>query len=71
MSYYRYVVSDAMGSYALLSLEPLESPGPDIVELRLIQVTECFEEAVEAHRALEERLGKPRRSLPGLRSKDE
>jgi hypothetical protein len=69
MSYYRYVASDAAGSYALLSFEPLESADPDRVELRLIEVTESYEEAIEAHRALEERLGGPRNSLRHLRRK--
>jgi len=66
MRYYRYLATDADGSYSLLSPEPLETPGDGSAELRLLETTDDYAAACEAHRALAERLRVkgPRQVLP-------
>ena len=56
MRYYRYLVTDKTGSYAILSHGPAEPPQSDAIEVRLLEVTEDFAAAHKAHKALEERL---------------
>jgi len=54
--YYRYLATDASGSYALLSHEPLLAQSGADFELRLLEETEDYAAAYRAHKALEERL---------------
>jgi hypothetical protein len=56
MRYYRYLATDAHGSYSLLSSEPLETPRDGSAELRLLEATDDYAAACKAHRALAERL---------------
>jgi len=56
MRYYRYLATDAHGSYSLLSPEPLPIPQDGSAELRLLQATDDYLAAYRAHRALAERL---------------
>ncbi len=58
--FFRYLVTDAGGSYALLSHTPLTPPEGDEIELRLLETTEDYAAAIKAHRELEERLRRPR-----------
>jgi hypothetical protein len=64
--YFRYLATDAGGSYALLSHAPLTPPESGEVDLRLLETTEDYAAAIKAHRDLEERL-RQRRSRGSLR----
>ena len=69
--FYRYLITDVLGSYPLLSRGPLPSPVDGTAELRLLETTEDYSAALRAHLALEQRLRrrKPKRGVLEFRSR--